>query len=331
MSNNPLFDNTIDIELDASLPISNMSTWLSGLLERTFMGSPMRPSQKVASKDAIASLQEVSAGEIPNETCPICFEPYQASQNKKLKVGADVMENLACKELDVQISHLEAYGVEVAPASSALKFRDPSIFMPVDYTGLVPVRFPQVNLYNGEVVTEGQMIPGSAAKSPVSDTSTDHVPVRIPKCHHVFGKPCIIEWLNSNVSCPLCRKEMESEEKDNRDNIRDTIRELCTFAFAPSAEDAITHLETRLSDIFNPYRRPWNPAVTPLTDSLMTQAWGTPSYPAHLVPTHAEIPDPAITMARSLPLQVVGQRTATPMPFRSNLAARSRDENVETR
>lgn len=327
MNNEPINISIIDSDLDESLPNSNMSTWLSNLLERTLTGSAIRPKQKVASKDAIASLQEVSADEITDEMCPICFEPYQAAQNKKLKIAGDIID-LPCKHLSDQIKQLAAYGVEVEPADSALKFRDPSLFLPVDCTGLVPMRFPQVNLYNGEAVTENQMIPGSEKKNPVSATNMEHVPVRMPKCHHVFGKPCIIEWLNSNVSCPLCRKEMESVELSNTDD----IREICTFTFAASAEDAITHLEDRLTNIFSPYRRPWNPAVTPLTDSLMTQALATPSYPAHLAPTHAETPDPPITMARNFPLPVVGQRQPTPMPFRGVLpVGRVRDENLERR
>lgn len=327
MNNEPINISIIDPELDEGLSNSNMSTWLSNLLERTLTGSAIRPKQKVASKDAIASLQEVTVGEITDETCPICFEPYQAPQNKKLKIAGDIID-LPCKHLSDQIKKLAAYGVEVEPVDSALKFRDPSLFLPVDSTGLVPTRFPQANLYNGEAVTEDQMIPGSEKKTPVSATNMEHVPVRMPKCNHVFGKPCIIEWLNSNVSCPLCRKEMESVELSNTDDIRET----CTFTFAASAEDAITHLEHRLTNIFSPYRRPWNPAVTPLTDSLMPQALSTPSYPDYLTPTHAEMPDPPITMARNFPLPVVGQRPATPMPFRGVFpVGRARDENSERR
>lgn len=318
--NNDTIDNTL--ATDDAVPNSGMSLWLSNILERTFMGSGLRPKQKVASKDAIASLQEVSAGDVPDEACPICFEPYQAIQNKKLKVGSDILDDLLCKELNDQINDLIDYGVDLEPASSTLKFRDPSIFMPVEATGLVPIRFPQVNLYNGETVTEDQMIPGNSKKLPVTDANMDHVAVRMPKCHHIFGKPCIIEWLNGNVSCPLCRKEMESVQPGNSDNIRD----ICTFTFAPSAEDAVTHLADRLTDVFNPYRRPWNPAVTPLTDSLMNQAWATPSYPHHLTPTHVESLDPMITMARSFPLPVVGQRAETPMPFRTIFPVRPRED-----
>lgn len=44
------------------------------------------------------------------------------------------------------------------------------------------------------------------------DPNADHYAVRLP-CNHIFGNSCIREWLKNNVSCPLCRREVEEKRK----------------------------------------------------------------------------------------------------------------------
>lgn len=36
-------------------------------------------------------------------------------------------------------------------------------------------------------------------------------PIRLPKCKHVFGDKCILQWLRESFNCPYCRDKLESE------------------------------------------------------------------------------------------------------------------------
>lgn len=36
----------------------------------------------------------------------------------------------------------------------------------------------------------------------------NHEPAKMPKCGHVFGRDCIVEWLEKHDTCPLCRDEL---------------------------------------------------------------------------------------------------------------------------
>ncbi|TGO20911.1 hypothetical protein BPAE_0257g00160 [Botrytis paeoniae] len=36
----------------------------------------------------------------------------------------------------------------------------------------------------------------------------NHEPSKMPKCGHVFGRDCIVEWLKNHDTCPLCRDEL---------------------------------------------------------------------------------------------------------------------------
>jgi hypothetical protein len=38
-------------------------------------------------------------------------------------------------------------------------------------------------------------------------------PIRLPKCHHVFGDYCIKQWFKDSDSCPYCRCKVPSEPK----------------------------------------------------------------------------------------------------------------------
>lgn len=39
------------------------------------------------------------------------------------------------------------------------------------------------------------------------------MPVRLPKCKHVFGNHCIRKWFQDSDSCPYCRDKLHSEPK----------------------------------------------------------------------------------------------------------------------
>ncbi|KAF5867660.1 uncharacterized protein Bfra_010635la [Botrytis fragariae] len=36
----------------------------------------------------------------------------------------------------------------------------------------------------------------------------NHEPSKMPKCGHVFGRDCIVEWLKKHDTCPMCRDEL---------------------------------------------------------------------------------------------------------------------------
>lgn len=50
---------------------------------------------------------------------------------------------------------------------------------------------------------------GVKSYTPPAPPAEAHRAVRMP-CGHVFGDLCIREWLRNEVTCPLCRKEVES-------------------------------------------------------------------------------------------------------------------------
>ncbi|KAJ4396786.1 hypothetical protein N0V93_001008 [Gnomoniopsis smithogilvyi] len=54
-----------------------------------------------------------------------------------------------------------------------------------------------------------------------SPEGTVEMPLRLPKCKHVFGNQCILKWLEESNSCPYCRDKLESEmARPDQDAIR---------------------------------------------------------------------------------------------------------------
>lgn len=54
--------------------------------------------------------------------------------------------------------------------------------------------------------------------TPSSETETGERQVRLPcSDKHTVGANCIVKWLQSNNSCPVCRKELFPKEKTNRE------------------------------------------------------------------------------------------------------------------
>ena len=53
--------------------------------------------------------------------------------------------------------------------------------------------------------------------------------LRILECNHEFHENCIIEWLKSNNTCPVCRHELESNDPNyerRKNNHRENLRNL---------------------------------------------------------------------------------------------------------
>ncbi|APA14852.1 predicted protein [Sclerotinia sclerotiorum 1980 UF-70] len=54
----------------------------------------------------------------------------------------------------------------------------------------------------------------------VTAAGESHAPAKMPKCGHVFGRPCIALWLKEKDTCPMCRDEVDLPVGE-RDYLRD--------------------------------------------------------------------------------------------------------------
>lgn len=314
------FNSTlIETDLDGNL-VNNeeMPFWLRDIVQRAFSASGIRNNRKVASKDAIASLQEVDSAEVTEDSCPICYDSYVLDKNKKKKrnpedMGDDMGDDQQpqSNRFDQIAQNMAHHGVNIPTYQESAMFSDPALFVPVDATANYHLRFPPANLYTGNTVTNANMFPSLKRDTPATTDSSDceHTPVSMPNCGHVFGKPCIIEWLNGHVSCPLCRKEVEAlSETDPLSKKIATIKKNCNFVFSQDPSAVISHIANNLTDVFNPYRKPMNPSITPLTDTSVPQAWARPLYPENgVAPPLTNSTDPALIMTRKFPLSNFGR------------------------
>lgn len=162
----------------------NLPTNLRDLVESVMRSG--RPRKKQATKDAIKSLKIIDPSTLrePERSCPICYETFD-----ELKIDQKNGKNITSN--DSQITK-----------SRDLIDGDPPIWFPTDSTGSRHSEYHRL-------VTKPQTSNDGTEES-------EHVPVKMP-CGHIFGRSCLLEWLKSNISCPLCRSEVESQPVQTSD------------------------------------------------------------------------------------------------------------------
>lgn len=314
MLNSTFFETDLDENIVNN---SDLPFWLRDIIERAFTTSGIHVPRKVASKDAIALLTDVDLDELTDRNCTICYDPFDSAANKKKKRNPEDSGNSepTLSRYDTLLANLSQLGpLPIEPEATKTQFSDPSLFMPVDEAAHHNLRFPQANLASREPVTETQLFPTIKSKAPVDTANCAHTPVLMPGCGHVFGRPCIIEWLNEHVSCPLCRKEVEAVRDDDPLSKKiAAIKENCNFVFLEKSDELIDHLAKHLTDVFNPRRKSFYPHVTPLTDTLVVQSWATPPGGDQTQLPH--VADPPLVMTRKYPISNLAGQHAAPRLF----------------
>lgn len=339
----------IDVDIDAANNMnSDLPTWLRDVLDRALTASGIRTKKKTASEDAINSLRELDLPSVSDPNCPICFDPYQArnededknvkEENRNTEEESSNLNNKLIEQNAAICENLKnIYNINnIQSLEHGQQFNDPSLFFPLDEGPVINSRFPPRNLSTLENARPDQILPGYRDEEKMEeshdkekDEEVSHMPVKMPSCDHVFGKSCIIEWLKGNVSCPLCREEVEAlKETDPKIARRNTIRDNSSYNFNPNQEHVVDHILNRLTDVFNPFRRPFNPSITPLTDSYMHQDWSTQYYTIDgSSPRSLTNREPNLVLPRRFPFS--GGNSSIPfMPFRHRGV---RDTRRETR
>lgn len=307
----------IDLDLDGINGPPNFPGWITDVLDRALNAGSGR--SKPASEKAIASLQTCDLNSLENKECPICYDPYDVVTDKI--PGEDAKEDSSAPKFmrqghnDELIDEINnKYNTNLIKNNQSRQFNDPSLFFPVDQAALAYSRFPQRSLHTLQTPTKEDILPGyeEVSKSKLKYNQDDtneklkndgHIPVKMPDCDHIFGKTCIVEWLKSNVSCPLCRKEVEeSKPKDPKQIKLERLKNTIT-SHHNNRNEMLDHLIDHSTDVFNPFRRSFNPLITPLTDTYMSQNYANSTFtlPGGTVPT-VNVREPNLVLPGRFPI-----------------------------
>lgn len=134
-----------------------------------------------------------------NDSCPICYDPYVFPDD----------DNQISNQIEEIPSSISNSTNELIPGYHTDD--DPFISFPAIETATYQ------HSYTPSIEQEFQPTQQSSNSPDVES----HYAVMLPECGHVFGKPCIVEWLHSNTSCPLCRREVipETSQESESSNV----------------------------------------------------------------------------------------------------------------
>ncbi|CAK9437555.1 uncharacterized protein LODBEIA_P19330 [Lodderomyces beijingensis] len=327
----------IDFEVSDGNIDGNVPFWLRDVFDRALNATGLRG--RSASDEAIAGLIKVDVNQLIDKDCPICYEKFssepivveESKAAEKTQAEADMAELFL---RDTQFKHeLNKANVNLEPLQKSAQFSDPHMFFPTDVGGASYSRFPQRNLSTFKRVTIEDQFPGYKSEDKeMKDKRIEkykkegHMAVKMPECEHIFGLSCIVEWLKANVSCPLCRREVEAKKNDPARMKREAIENNIVANFN-NEEQMIHHMMEHSTDVFNPFRRPFNPAITPVTDSFMHQDWATPSN--YRRPSRSR--DPSIVLPRRFPFIEPAGAARRFNSLRRNTRDNRRTRNVRRR
>lgn len=273
------FDAFIDLDTGAMSTGSRareLPDWLREIVWRAFAGQ--RHWRRQPTYDDFKNhLKVVPPGELHDDRCSICFEGFdEVPERTKAKANAPPYH-----ETETQLHKLS----NIPILQHEARFSDAALFFPQDPTALDPIQFPTRSIYTLEDEDD----------DPGLDSDDDtHVPVQLP-CHHVFGRSCLKEWFNNGTNCPLCRQKV-GDVNDDSPQARSDVR----AQFQPLVADETRYIQWELTNVFRPFRRPANAAVTPLTDHYVNQLWATPVEQDPDAPLYHGAPDPSLVLPRRL-------------------------------
>lgn len=287
-----------DLDLDNGTLSTDVPALLRAILNRTLNGGLF--NKKSASERVIKSLKDLPLLSILEKECPICYELFEEKSQKNPKKPNTCPEKVVGASREIKNLLLKMNDKSYQFVEDAQQFDDPSLFFPDDEVASSHTRFPMRNIITLEEPSLEQILPGSMTredKLKQQINEAGHTPVKMPSCEHIFGRACIIQWLKSSVTCPLCRSEVEvGQQSDSRVRKAEELRDTTQLVFNDQ-DNAIDHLANHLTNVFYPYRRPYAPQITSLTDSFIPQAIATPSRE-----NAVGCPEPELVIPRPFPI-----------------------------
>lgn len=175
--------------------LSSMGQLLASLVLLSRNG---QHKKKHASQRALESLKTVDLETLPesDRNCTICFDPFEPVQKDESQSDGDLFSGKGF--------------------SNAIP-DDESIFLEEDDPGIVfPGNVTGTRTSNYSLNTDPVFIKEKEKRKTDADKNKkiQHIAVKMP-CGHIFGETCIREWLKNEVTCPLCRTEVDSEESES--------------------------------------------------------------------------------------------------------------------
>ncbi|KAI5949797.1 hypothetical protein KGF57_004620 [Candida theae] len=281
-------DSPMVIDFDVSNgDTSNIPFWLRDVFDRALDAAGL--GSRSASDDAIANLVKVDASQLMDKECAICYDRFQTEKIDIKEVpespdGGNHRELLS-QDKEFKLKLRDTYGLQMESLERSATFTDPPLFFPTDVGASLYSRFPQRNLSTFENVTVYDQFPRNCNDSKERKErkieqykKEGHIAVKMPECGH----------------------EVEARRNNPEVSKREDIAENAVANYNTESE-IVEHLMNHSTDIFRPFRRPFNPRVTPVTDSYMDQNWATPPYqsrplrsrdPSIVLPKRFPFPDP---------------------------------------